>query len=147
MNPQRPLPITIPVPEALISVESARWALGVDEDSVLALIQLGEIRWAWDIAVHRGGIREIRIWSRCVTARLQGLPQPGTDIAAVTPEVIGVVFRERLPASQVRRILTCSQQHIQRLVASGALMADVARGTRWVDRASFVKFLKSRLIA
>lgn len=146
MHLQRPLPITVQVPEALITVESARWALSMDEDSVLSLIQLGTLRWAWDIAVHRGSIREIRIWSRCITARLMDQPQPGNDIFEVAAAVVGVSERERLRAAQVRQLLTCSQQHVQRLVAVGALTADVARGTRWVDRASFNQFLHSRLI-
>lgn len=147
MNLQRPLPITVQVPEALITVESARWALGVDEDSVLALIDRGELRWAWDIAVRQDRIREVRIWSRCVTARLRARPQPCEDIKGVTEEILGPPEGARLRAAHVRQILTCSQQHVQRLVASGALRADVARGTRWVDRASFSEFLRDRQIA
>jgi hypothetical protein len=142
---QRPLPITVPVPEALITVEAARWALGVDEDSVLALIDGGDLRWAWDIAVYRGQIREVRIWSRCITARLTGAEQPSTDIAGVL-DALGITATGRLRAAQVRQILTCSQQHVQRLVNAGTLRADISRGTRWVDPASFRAFLMTRQI-
>jgi len=143
---QRTLPITVCVPEALVTVEAARWALGVDEDSVLSLIETGGLRWAWDIAVRRGQIREVRIWSRCITARVAGAEQPSAAIASVL-DALGVTALGRLRAAQVRQILTCSQQHVQRLVASGVLRADLARGTRWVDPSSLRAFLTARQIS
>lgn len=143
---QRRLPLTVELPEGLVSMETARWALGCDEDSVLSLIEVGGLRWAWDIAVRCGRIREVRIWSQCITARLFGSPQPGEDIAGVMG-ALKIPETGRLRAAQVRQILICSQQHVQRLVAADLLQADLARGTRWVEPASLRRFLTHRQIS
>lgn len=143
---QPSLPLILPSTAALVTVEAARVLLSLDEDSVLALVDHGQLRWAWDIAVAQSRIREVRIWAQCLVARQQGGEQPGRDLAAVVPEVIGVTTRTRLRASEVRGLLCCSQQHIQRLVASGALDGDVEDRTRWVTRISLEKFLTSRRI-
>jgi hypothetical protein len=143
---QPSLPLILPADAALVTVEAARVLLSIDEDSVLALVDHGQLRWAWDIAVGQSRIREVRIWAQCVVARQQGAEQPGRDLASVVPDVIGVTTRTRLRASEVRALMCCSPQHIQRLVASGALDGDVEDRTRWVTRVSLEQFLTSRRI-
>ncbi len=143
---QPSLPLVLPATAALVTVEAARVLLGMDEDSVLALVDHGRLRWAWDIGLG-GKIREVRIWGQSIVAYQQDAPQPGDDLGAVAREVIGLSSRTRLRASEVRALLCCSQQHVQRLVAVGALQGDVESRTRWVTRASLETFLISRRIA
>lgn len=140
------LPLVIHASAALVTVESARIALGMDEDSVLGLVESGDLRWAWDIAVHPGRIREVRIWAQCLVARQQGDDQPGATLAAVTREILGSGPETRLRAAQVRALFCCSQQQIQRLVAHDELSGDVIGKKRWVTRASIESFLQRRRI-
>lgn len=141
------LDLICPASAALMGIDAARVLLCADEDSVMAMIDHGHLRWAWDISVSGGPLREVRIWIQCVVARQRGLPQPGRALGDVIPEVIGVTTRTRLQASKVRDLLNCSQQHIQRLVEAGALQGDVEQRTRWVTRESLERFLTVRRIA
>ncbi len=143
---QATIHLAVPARTALLTVEAARGLLGVDEDSVLSLIEHGGLRWAWDISLAAGRIREVRIWAESLAAQQTGSPQPGPTLEEVLPRVIGVQDRLHLRASYVRERLCCSQQHIQRLVALGALRGEVARATRMVETRSLYEFLTARLI-
>lgn len=144
------LALKLPATTALMTVEAARGLLGVDEDSVIGMIDDGELKWAWDIALRRNqrpGIREVRIWAQCLVARQQGADQPEGPLARVIPEVVGTLTRERMRASEVRALLCCSQQHIQRLTDAGELAGDLERGVRrWIERTSLERFLERRAI-
>lgn len=146
MHRQTTIPITLAAKSTLLSVEAARAMLGVDEDSVLSLIEHGELRWAWDISLRSAKIREVRIWAECVAARQNRAPQPGDSLDAVLPDVIGVRERERVTATYVRDRLLCSQQHIERLVSLGVLRGHVVDRTRWVETRSLYEFLTSRIL-
>lgn len=144
---QRSLPIEVSATTSLVDMHTARAALGIDEDSVLALIESGDLRWAWDISIRRGVIREVRIWTRCIAARQCGLPQPADSITEVLPLVLGPVARDRFRAAEVRALFCCAQQTIQRLVEAGILSGDIHGRTLWVSRSSLESFLTHRRIA
>lgn len=147
MAQQPILPIMIPAASALVTIETARVLLGIDEDSVLALIDCGRLRWSWDIAILRLRIREVRIWSRCLSAYQTNSPQPGETLNEVVQMVVPLQSREWLRASEVRGILCCSQQHIERLARCGILRGQVDGRTRWVQRESLESFLLRRRVA
>jgi hypothetical protein len=144
---QPSLAIPFPATSPLVTIETARAALAIDEDSVLALIDCGRLRWSWDISLLHGRIREVRIWNRCIAAYHAGDPQPGTSLEEVVREVVSIGARERLRAADARKLLICSQQHIQRLVRNGILRGEVIGRTRWVQRESLESFLLRRRIA
>ncbi len=150
---QRRLPLTLvlPVSAALVTVETARTALGIDEDSVVSLVDSGELSRAWDISASdlRGPlrIREMRIWARCIAARQAGEPQPAEDLDAVIDQVLPKLSRDSLRADEVRAIFCCGQQTVQRLMERGIVQGHVSGRARWIYRWSVVAFLKSRVIA
>lgn len=147
MTRQPNLALMISDRSACLTVEAARAALGIDEDSVLSLIDTGDLRWAWDISLRRGQvIREVRIWARSVIAHQHGEKQPGAAVEQVIEEILGTTPPQRARASVVRSHLCCSQQHIQRLVEQGEISAVVARRTRWVETDSVRRFLMRRVI-
>lgn len=143
---QRLLPITVSARSALVTVETARVALGVDEDSILGLVDTGSLRWAFDIAVCNIGRRnrEVRIWAACLAAHQRGEPQPGESLAAALADIVPGASRHHLRASEVRAILCCSQQHIERLARNSALDADLSNRTRWITVSSLLQFLTRR---
>lgn len=150
---QRRLPLTLvlPVSAALVTVETARTALGIDEDSVVALVDSGELARAWDISASLVSapirIREMRIWARCIAARQAGEAQPQDDLDAVIDQVLPKLNRDSLRADEVRAIFCCGQQTVQRLMDRGIITGHVAGRARWLSRASVVQFLKDRIVA
>lgn len=144
---QRSLPLEVSASTSLVDMHTARAALGIDEDSVLALIESGDLRWAWDISIRRGVIREVRIWARCISARQVGIAQPGESIAEVIPCVLGPATRDRFRSAEVRALFCCAQQTIQRLVEAGILSGEIQGRTLWVSRSSLESFLTHRRIA
>lgn len=130
-------------------IDTVRWCLGLDEDKVLALIETGKLRWAWDIAVRSTGanIRQIRVWSPCVAAlRSGGDGQPGVSPDEVVAAVIGGGPGKSLRTSQVRALLVCSHQTVCRLLDRGELHGERTRTTRWVSRQSLAEFLSRRFV-
>jgi len=137
------------VKASLMPISVVRSCLGIDEDKVLALIETGALRWAWDIAARSAGrkIREIRVWSPCVAVRQAGgTEQPGKSSGEVIAAVVGCEGRKNLSASEVRDLLLCSQQTVSRLMDGGELQGETTRRARWVDRQGLVEFLNRRLL-
>lgn len=134
----------------LVTIETARATLGIDEDSVLALIDCGKIRWAWDIAVLGGisrRLREVRIWAQCLVCHQSGLDQPGVDIATTVDSLLSGTASDWISAARVRALLCCSQQHIERLSRSQLLVGEVRGRARWILRSSLHRFLTTRVLA
>lgn len=154
LNPpsQRRLNLTLvlPVSAALVTVETARTALGIDEDSVVSLVDSGGLSRAWDISASelRGPlrIREMRIWARCIAAFQAGEPQPSEPLPAVIDQVLPKLARESLRADELRAILCCGQQTVQRLMERGIIHGHVSGRSRWLLRSSVVSFLTERVI-
>jgi hypothetical protein len=141
------LPLSVPATAALVDIHTARIHLGVDEDSVLALVESGGLRWAWDIGSRPSRqIREVRIWVRCLAARQAGEEQPSGTPLEVARAVLGVEQRARMRATEVRQLFCCSQQTVQRLVERGVLRGQVVARTLWVERESLEGFLCGRLL-
>ena len=141
---------------ALVTVETARAALGIDADSVLARIDAGLLRWAWDVSASPppprhspaqrddgGSLREIRLWARELIA-----PELCADLdpAHAIRLVIGL-DRDRLRAVEVAQLLLISRPTIMRLVAAGELQGPRTGHAQLVQRSSLAAFLARRLIA
>lgn len=118
----------------------ALWSL--PPSTVLAMIECGQIRWAWDVSTH-GAHREIRVWLRelfqSTSVRTMGARE-------VVEAVIGYTAEARLRASTVRRMVMVPHVTIHRLTELGQLEGSVEDGKLWISRASLADFLTRRLI-
>jgi hypothetical protein len=141
VNDQLLIPFRIHQRTVLVTVETAKAALGLDAESIWAMIDCGEIRWAWNIATRVNGLREIRIWAR-------ELMQPGLELPA--SEVIDMLIgtsRPRLTSVEIaRHVLCCSRPHMLDLLRSGELAGDMVGHHQFVHRASLAEFLTRRML-
>ena len=122
------------------------------EEQVLALVESGDLLWAWDVAAPNANRREIRILGQSINAYLAG--NPGPDIP---PEgVMRLLFPEGHPtlsASELARRMNLCSTHMLTLCRSGCLRlvpgARVRRGpsgSPQVELSSVAKFLEQRRI-
>lgn len=116
----------------LATVETARHQLpGHDEDDIIALIEEGDLLYAWNIGL--GGSREVRIFPDCLThyrtspGKAWKFPKTETQVIA---DLLGVnVEKPFIRSSTLRLILNCSSTHIINLVQSQSLR--VLPNTTW----------------
>ena len=72
-------PAKLAVKLPMVGIETCKSALGISEDAVLALIDDGKIRWAWNLACQSQHTRFVRVLTRSLLAYQQpGLDQPKT---------------------------------------------------------------------
>ena len=149
------LPIDLPISRPLIPMKAAVVLLDRSEDEVLALIDLGELTWAWDISSEAAERREVRIWRESLLCHMQndaGL----RDSHAKLPEASVLNFLlphsgEEIRSTHLQRLFTASQGHIQHLIDQKLLhgLNDPKTGRNGyvrVTRASFLAFMRSRRI-
>jgi hypothetical protein len=132
------LAIQLPVSRPLIPLRAAMVLLDRGEDEVLALIDTGELSWAWDISSQDAERREVRIWRDSVLQFLSrseegnqrwtrmDLPAPPPSRQAGTDEEERVLLAILPHSAEVRsttlqRLFTASQGHIQNLINAGLL--------------------------
>ena len=123
--------------------------LDCTEDKVLAMVECGELAWAWDIRHPKANRREVRVWYLSVICRSEGIAQP----SATEDEVVFSLFphdERELRAPEVQRMFCASQCHVQHLIDSGALRGTKGKpgcaGAALVNRGSVLDFLKKRQI-
>ena len=133
---------------ALVSVETCRAMLGQSEDVIVALVENGKLRFAFNLSVNSRSRRLLRILSLSLldhAARTD--TQPPTVDGAVRYIMPG--SSPELHASWLARHLNVSPTHIYNMLDGGCIQ-DVsprsrkATGERTVSRASVVEFLKTR---
>ncbi len=147
MTTQRQLPICIPAARPLVPLEAIMVLLDIDEDSVLGLIDAGELRWAWNIASSGADRREIRVLRDSLLSYCALSGQPA-DAAALWPIVFGH-SRDVVRSTELQRLFSCSSSHVHRLIKDKDLVALNAattgpNGYARITRASVIGFLNSR---
>lgn len=147
------LPLNLAMHQPMMTITGARgWLGGKDEDDILDLISHKRIRWAFDIRTKDAKRAEVRIFAPCVAECQQYLH--GQDVPPVATE-FSVVMRWILPnrdvvrATEIKRALNTSSQHIHNLLTDGSLSAIPGTGnsvnkTPSVTRVSVERFLKER---
>jgi hypothetical protein len=135
----------------LVPICVAKIALDRDEDSVLELIESGNLPWSWDIRGGRVKRREIRILTRSLLACAHNLtpPQESEDQILNTLLPPG---SEDLTNKRLEALFSASQQHIYALVRSGQIQAlnEGRRGPGGYLRASrdsVLEFLRKRRVS
>lgn len=140
---QLPLAITLSQRTVLVTADTARAALGVDADTIAAMIDDGRIRWAWDISAGQGEVRAIRIWARDLIhhdACLRMYPADAIDHIIATT-------RDRMRAVEVCQLLLCSRPHIHALLRLGHLTGDQVGHTAYIHTVALRHFLSARLLS
>jgi hypothetical protein len=151
---QRMLSLPVASNVALVSLDSARTILGVDAESVSALIDDGTLRWVWDFAISTKAAsrRELRFWKLdllAAHARMQQQPEPIPTRDLLLPTVLETILpptKAAFHASELQALFTCSAQLIQSFCRSHHMAGEVRAHTRWVSRQSLVSFLSQRLV-
>lgn len=141
---QRRLALEVSANVSLVTVETVRAVRGVDAESVVASIEEGRIRWAWDFAAPGSATRrEVRIWADEI-ADPEAVAK--RSLAEVIAAVIGATPGGRQRAAVLETRWTISAQHIQALVRAGVWQEDRIGHTRYLRRQTLEAFLQERLI-
>jgi hypothetical protein len=139
---QTSLPITVAQRTVLVGVETVRAKFGCDAESVFAMVDNGQLRWAFDVSLDGGGsatgIRELRFWTGEIVA-------PEAQRAVSLEKVLRCISGQgtTLRRGEIERQWIVSAQHVSRLVKNGDLTLASAGH---VTRASVEQFLKRRHI-
>ena len=136
---QPSLSLTLHQRTALVTVDTARAIMGVDAESVAAMVDDGRLPVVFDIALPGANRRELRIWARSLEPSFSLQPS-----AFSLADLIGT-SRETLRGSEVERLLLCSAQHVKALHGCGLLLGQIVGHTRHITRASLTDLLAARL--
>jgi hypothetical protein len=151
---QRLLPLPVANNVALVGIEGARNVLGLDAESISALIQDGELLWVWDFALSpvAAARRELRFWRLDLIAaasRRQGKAEVIGTRDLLLPVVLDTILpptKAAFNSWELQALLTISGQQLQRLCDVKHLSGEVRGHTRWITRSSLVAFLSKRLV-
>jgi hypothetical protein len=132
----------------LIPIRGVMPIVDRDEDAVLALIEDGQLRWAFDVALTKGQrTKELRVFPKCI-----GDFVAGRECKIGFEEVAAAMTRgesQALPATEIIAALNVSCTHAYNLIHRGELkqVSVGLRGPRESARVaveSFVRFLRER---
>jgi hypothetical protein len=144
---------------ALATVETARHALpGHDEDDILALVEEGQLLYAWNIAACGDeGRRELRIYPECIehlkNHPKKGYPKTEHQVAAAIRTACKGGDKPFVTGRALRLVLNCGINLITDLLNAKAL--SVLPGTSWttgpngsalITVESLEQFLKERRV-
>lgn len=126
----------------LVPVAGLRALMGVDEDTVLAHIEDGQLPFAFDLAMPGARRAELRVWRGCIEKK-------SATLAEVLQDVLGPSPLPTLNVRTLRHRWVCSSTHVHHLIEAG-LLAEVGgegrkkTNTRNVTRTSAERFLTER---
>ncbi len=133
----------------MVSVWTAVALIGGDEDTVLGLVEDGQIRYAWNIARTGGRNRCVRIASLSITDYLAGSKRaPAEEEEALWKSLFGASSAVAMSVARLARVFNCSNTHVAGLAKDG-LLKQVGEAGPWqtqVCRGSVEGFLLERRI-
>ncbi len=142
---QAHLPLNLKNPSPTVTVGAVRALAGVDELTIHAALDAGEMPWAWDIALPGCDKREIRIWWPAARLWVAGIKeQPPHPITDVLDHVLGTTTRAEIRSHELRVRLVCSHNHISRLQDRGCLEGEIIGHTRILKTESVRQWLIAR---
>ena len=122
-----------------VGIDAARASLGVDAESVVALVENGELLWTFNIGLGEDR-RELRFWARQIIELSAGSDSTKTwPLARVIQSILG--GHENISRGEIERQWICSSQHIGRLIQSNDLQLILPKK---ISRASLERFLSLR---
>jgi hypothetical protein len=136
---QRPLPLRIASNVKLVGMDTARSVLGQDAETIAALVDSGELPFAFDLAVNpKCERRELRFWHGAFAS------QPSALNSQQVLDDICPASRERWRAAELEDRWVVSNQHVLRLILAKELRGEKTGHTWWVWGASARGFLQRR---
>lgn len=129
-------------PTPLLSIQGLREQTGLFEDSLLYMIEDGQLPFCFDIAMPGTRRAMDRVWRG-------SHERPGVSLEDVIEDILGPALLPTLNVSTLRRRWACSATHVHHLIEAG-LLAEVGgenrkqTNTRNVTRLSAETFLKLR---
>lgn len=108
----------------LLDVRTTATVLDLGEDDVLAELQQGRLRWAWDLSAANNGRAFLRIWNRSLICFLKPeLPQP-RELAEVLQLIIPPRARAvgSISGVELQALFNTTSGHVLSLFESGALV-------------------------
>ncbi|MBM3878575.1 MAG: hypothetical protein FJ387_02495 [Verrucomicrobia bacterium] len=126
---------------ALMSMDAARYLLGLRTAEMVERIESGVLRWAFDVRSPGAAAASWRLWAREVVA-----PDLPCDLpsATVVSAILGT-GRPWMRCAEVCDLLWCSPQHLTRLWEADELAGEIRVHTLWLDRLKIEDFLLRRL--
>jgi len=136
----------------LVDVNRAMEATGYGMETVIEMVDAGELLWVWDVGLMRQPIcagrvapvrRELRFW---LGELLAPEAQRGRTLDEVIEMVLGKRASSELRRVTVKDVLLLRPQQVMRLVMAGELSPRVDGHPCWVTRASVEGFLRRRWV-
>ena len=148
-------PITLPIQNPLLTLQAAISISGQPADELLARVEDGSIRFAFNIATRRQGRRRcLRLFTKSLAEYLEHgrrlcVENPGQAAAEITALFSAV--EDRLRADAFARLLGCPTTHVSHLAQGRAIkLVRAGRcgpgGSALLDRKSCIEFLLERRI-
>ena len=129
---------------ALLTLETARTLLARDHDAILAMVDSGALRWAFDLSVSGQPPRAVRVWGYSISCFQRGVADEDNVETVLAAILLG--RRARLRASELTHRLSCSHDHLTRLVDGRRIVGGVEDHTLWLNCDSVARFLGNRVI-
>lgn len=144
--------LRIPSGRSLVPLEAVMVLADRDEDAVLALIDNGQLRWAYNIASPGSERREIRILRSSVLSYLDRSSDPVESaddaLTSILPKPMNVRGHETIRAVEVERRFCCSQGLVAKLIHAGCFtLAGPVAGPKvspYILHTSVAQFLRTR---
>lgn len=159
MTIQRQFDLQVSAGRPLMSVWAVVGVLDRSEDDVLNLVECGWLRWAWDIRGKGAEKATLRISAQSVvdysnnTQRFhRALPTESRRTRIDLETVVQNLLPHSRPdfrATEIMKLLNCSSQHVQNLIADRLLIPSLVqdprpRGSKLLTRLSVTQFLIRR---
>jgi hypothetical protein len=152
-------PLMVPVRSSLLTLYTCAALSGETVPKLLALVDDGAIRLAFNVGTQDTVARCVRIATKSIADYMEHGRKLRTETPAqVTKEIVELLppihpaERQEIAAPALQTLFCCSQHHIERLTSTGCLR--VTRpgrrgkgGATIFDRRSVVKFLEERRIS
>ncbi len=97
----------------LLRVETVQDCLALSREEVNAMIESGDLAFAFDLATKSAKRKEPRIFTLCVAEKTGWKNPTGQTKNFQLPDVIGMILPKRdVRSTELQRILACSHQQI-----------------------------------
>jgi excisionase family DNA binding protein len=144
---QRTLPLLVPANTTLLGLQAVRAILGVDTDSVVSLIDEGELAWCFDLCARgQTDRRDLRVWVECVICRRHDKAQPDGPALEILQEITGYHASQWISAHNLAVRFNVTRPTVMRWCKRGDLDSELVGHERRVRRASVPTFLARRMV-
>ena len=140
---------TLQLKTPLVGIETCKSVLAVSEDRVLALVDSGDLRFAFNLAAPGARARTVRVLSLSLIDLAKGSKSQPSDVQDAI-KYIQPGSSVHIPAAQLARSWNVSGTHVSKLLMARQLIkvsdGPHAKASPLVDRTSSVRFLTLRRI-